>query len=423
MAKARKITLLSAKLIVATLLLAWVVSQVHWYDYVEQKTDSGIVAYSIVNTPSNVRQAADGREEILVQQGSLWRPSQPAWKGIADFTAVKTPPASQAKSLADVRRLGVKTALEQMNRLLLLAAVGCFLTSLTVIAIRWRFLLRIQDIHIGLWEAIRLTFLGQFFNTVIPGTVGGDLVKAYYVSKHTPRKAAVLVSIFVDRVLGLTELTLLAAIMLVIVTSLGLAVENIRQVVIALTVVVVLVIGAFTFLLSARFRKLLRLQKFYQRLPIAHHIAAAGDAAVLYRQRFRSLIKAVLFTFGAHILWITSVSMIGFSLHLNIPWYSYFLNIPLIYIVGAGVPLPGGVGGVEFLYLRAFSQVNPSQVLVLAILARLMQVVCGLPGLLVAITGPKLPKAAAMEAELAVDDAPKASGASDGLPESTVKSV
>ena len=38
--------------------------------------------------------------------------------------------------------------------------------------------------------------------------------------------------------------------------------------------------------------------------------------------------------------------------------------------------------------------------LVLALLARLIPVICGLPGMIVAVTGPKLPKTDAMEAEL-----------------------
>ena len=43
---------------------------------------------------------------------------------------------------------------------------------------------------------------------------------------------------------------------------------------------------------------------------------------------------------------------------------------------------------------------NVSQVVALAVLARMMTIFCGLPGAVVAITGPKLPKSAAMQAEL-----------------------
>ncbi|MCK4600900.1 MAG: flippase-like domain-containing protein, partial [Phycisphaerae bacterium] len=249
----------------------------------------------------------------------------------------------------------------------------------------------------------RLTFLGLFFNAVVPGTVGGDLVKAYYVSKHTPRKAAALVSTFVDRMMGLTELTLLAAVMIVVVWAAGLETfEKIRLPAISIVVVIFVVALVLTFLLSKRFRRLLHLQKLYQRLPIAKHIAAAGHAANLYRRRLRYLAQAVLMTFGAHVFWVGAIAFIGASLGLQIPWYSYFVYIPLIYILGA-VPLtPGGVGLIEKFYVVFFvaAAVGASEVLALALLARLLPMFWGLPGAVVAVTGPRLPKAEAIKAEL-----------------------
>jgi uncharacterized membrane protein YbhN (UPF0104 family) len=145
----------------------------------------------------------------------------------------------------------------------------------------------------------------------------------------------------------------------------------------------------------------LRLDKIYQRWSFGHHIAAMGEAAQLYRHRIGALVKAVAVTFGAHIIWITGIALIGMSLNIDTKVYNYFLNTPLIYILAAGIPTPGGVGGVEALYRVAFHDVsNVSQIVALAVLARMMTIFCGLPGAIVAITGPKLPKSAAMQTEL-----------------------
>jgi len=46
---------------------------------------------------------------------------------------------------------------------------------------RWQILLAAQEVKIGYFLALRLTFVGMFFSTFIPGSTGGDLVKAYYV--------------------------------------------------------------------------------------------------------------------------------------------------------------------------------------------------------------------------------------------------
>jgi len=57
-------------------------------------------------------------------------------------------------------------------------------------------------------------------------------------------------------------------------------------------------------------------------------------------------------------------------------------------------------GYVESLYVSFFSSVPASTILVLALLARFMQMATALPGVIVYFSGPKLPKAEAMEAEL-----------------------
>ena len=392
----KKMLILTAKLLVAGSLLGWVLSKSHWSDYVTSL--DGKKTYAVVKAEPS----ADNPKTLTVVSGILDGSKQ--WT--ADAAAFLRPERTSTPI-----QPGFATTISRMNRFFLLAGFFGFLCSLLVVAVRWWFLLRIQDIFIKLWEAVRLTFLGQFFNTLLPSTVGGDLVKAYYVSKHTPKKGAVLVSVIVDRVLGLTELTMLATIMLAVVLLGGMASLddlNIRRSAIAIGVVIVLICGAMIFLFSRRFRRFFRLEKLYSRLSIAHHIAAAGDAAILYRQRALSLIKAVLMTFGAHLMWVGSLALLGFGLFLHGPgphWYEYFLYIPLIYIIGAIPIAPGSVGLIEGLYL-AFFPANPSQTLAFALLARLIPIFWGLPGIIVAVTGARLPKADAVQAELGLAEEP-----------------
>jgi uncharacterized protein (TIRG00374 family) len=406
MAKAKKIIFLAAKALVTALLLLWVFSKVHWHDYV-QSDKAGKEIYSVVE----IRERPPGQpDRLLVSTGHLWWKTPPVemsaqecWpsdRRLAPPGANKPSECLPHPRYSQVRLEGMAASLAKLNPWFMAAACACYLVMLLILGVRFWFLLRIQDIHIGLWEAMRLTFLGYLYSNAIPGTVGGDVIKAWYVAKHTPRKAAVIVSIFVDRMMGLTELTLLAIVMVTVVMAGRLPCANIRQAQFVVVVLVAVLIGGFFFVLSARFRRMLRLEKIYQRWSFGHHIAAMGEAAQLYRHRIGSLVKAVGVTFGAHIIWIAGIALIGLSLHIDTKLYNYFLNTPLIYILAAGIPTPGGVGGVEALYCVAFSDVNISQVFALAVLARMMTIFCGLPGAIVAITGPKLPKSAAMQTEL-----------------------
>jgi len=94
----------------------------------------------------------------------------------------------------------------------LLAILGIFYLEAFVCAWRWNLLLAAQELSIGLSESVSLTMIGFFFNTVIPGAVGGDVIKGYYLSRRmNGKKSAGLTTILMDRLIGLFGLVLLAA--------------------------------------------------------------------------------------------------------------------------------------------------------------------------------------------------------------------
>ena len=78
---------------------------------------------------------------------------------------------------------------------------------------RWQVLLRGVDVEIPFSQIVRLSMIGQYFSIVMPGSVGGDIIKAVYIAKSYPKqKTAVVASIFLDRVLGFLTLMAFASI-------------------------------------------------------------------------------------------------------------------------------------------------------------------------------------------------------------------
>jgi len=61
-------------------------------------------------------------------------------------------------------------------------------------------------------DSLRLSFVGTFFNLVIPGAVGGDLVKAAYLARMNLPRTQAIATLLIDRVVGLVGLFYLAAI-------------------------------------------------------------------------------------------------------------------------------------------------------------------------------------------------------------------
>jgi hypothetical protein len=99
----------------------------------------------------------------------------------------------------------------------LVAILILLYTQVAVTAWRWNLLLKAQEIHFPYGQAMNLTMIGVLFNVVIPGAVGGDLMKAYYVTRAAAgRKSPAATSILMDRVLGLQGLFLLSALMVAV---------------------------------------------------------------------------------------------------------------------------------------------------------------------------------------------------------------
>ena len=78
---------------------------------------------------------------------------------------------------------------------------------------RWHQLVRAQGLTFSLRDAVRLGFIGNVFNLVIPGAVGGDVIKAAFLCRMQPdKKPQAVASMVLDRILGLLGLFLLAGV-------------------------------------------------------------------------------------------------------------------------------------------------------------------------------------------------------------------
>lgn len=388
--------LLVGKVVLAAALMVWVLVKVHWADYavVRAGLDEAGEAYTVVGADS-VRGAP---RVLTVRRASLLRRGHVATRPVEDFEPIG------ADHGGGVIRPGLASSLAGLNGLAVVAAVAAVALTLVLLAVRWRLLLAVLDLRVSVWQAVRLTFLGTFFNAIVPGTVGGDLVKAYYAAKGTGRGAAVLLSIFVDRVVGLAALAGMAAVMIVVVWAAG-AVEfrEIRPAAVTAGVALAIVAAAAALLFSSRLRGILHLRGLYGRLPIARHVSAVGESARAYRRQAGKLSIAAGLTFCGQVTWISSILLLGLALGLPIASYYYYAYVPLIYIIGAVPITPGGVGLIERLYLAFFAAANPSTVMALALLARACPIVASLPGALVALSGPKFPDAHVVEAELGLE--------------------
>lgn len=87
-------------------------------------------------------------------------------------------------------------------------AVGC--TALQLY--RWYLLVRALGLPFSGRGLVRLGLVGYYYNSFLPGSVGGDVVKAYFIARgHPERRAAAVATVAADRLIGLFGLILYVA--------------------------------------------------------------------------------------------------------------------------------------------------------------------------------------------------------------------
>lgn len=227
----------------------------------------------------------------------------------------------------------------------------CYFITALIAGARWWWLLRCNGTDVSLGETLRFTWIGVFFNTVVPGNTGGDVIKAIYIMKRCPgHRVQVLVSVIVDRVLGLASLALLGAVVVLF------ALDRFQEIAIAIWGVIggVGLLGLVAF--SRRLRQLVHLTWLLERLPhkISHLLKLIDQAVFFYRNHKMVIAASVLVGVLNHIISVLSVLCIGYSLGVGMPPFEYFVLIPVINIVSALPVSPNGWGWGEALYKSLF---------------------------------------------------------------------
>jgi uncharacterized protein (TIRG00374 family) len=109
------------------------------------------------------------------------------------------------------KRAQMGEALREADWSWLWIGVGVFFFCTILATVRWKVLLKVQGIDMGWVRTWQLFMVGMFFNLFMLGSTGGDVVKMFLTMREAPdRKAAALLSVFMDRVIGMMALILIS---------------------------------------------------------------------------------------------------------------------------------------------------------------------------------------------------------------------
>jgi uncharacterized protein (TIRG00374 family) len=237
---------------------------------------------------------------------------------------------------------------------------------------RWHVLLEAQHIHIGTGRTFVINMVGAFYNSFMPGSTGGDVVKAYYASKHTPHRTRAVLTVIVDRIVGLLALLLLGGIM----AGLQYDVPECRRVALAAVVIVVLTTVGLTVFYQPTLRRVTGLDWFLGRLPMQGQVTHAVHAMENYGRRPGVMLWTLLCSFPVHVATICSATLIGRAFNLPLEASYYWVMVPVIALVGAIPISPQGAGVMEVTAVALTSRhgATAAQAVALVMSMRLTQI-------------------------------------------------
>jgi hypothetical protein len=94
----------------------------------------------------------------------------------------------------------------------LFLALILFIISKAIAAYRLNYFFRSADVHLDNARNLRLYLLGMFYNMFLPGGIGGDGYKVFFLQKYYKTSTKKLLSaVILDRIMGLLALLVLAA--------------------------------------------------------------------------------------------------------------------------------------------------------------------------------------------------------------------
>ena len=241
-----------------------------------------------------------------------------------------------------------------------LARPGLFMSSAALLflgvilsAQRWRYLLRIQNISIGLWLAIKLTFTGFFFSTALPGAVSGDIVKAYYIARGQEEKEVLITSILFDRLLGLYTMILIATLALLssfIIDSISgnqgiWTHHNIKVLsVFIVSLFLFLTIAAVLFM-SKNLRRSSLIEFLLGKVPFHTTVTKIYDAVHYFGKRPGMTLKALLLSVLVQTPGFIGIWFLAIILDIKVMTIlDYLIAIPVCMVINAIPVAPGGIG-------------------------------------------------------------------------------
>lgn len=284
------------------------------------------------------------------------------------------------------KRAEMLKVLSGANRWGLFAGFAVYGLVEVIAGLRWHLLLRVQGIVLARGRLVALLLIGLFFNFFIPGGTGGDVVKIFYLLKETPgQRAPALLSVFVDRLIGIVALTFIAGFFAVTRWDWLVSSPETARYVWPVLILLGSSLGGLHFTYIVARHNLIH--KLPARMPGRDKLAELAVAYNLYGKAWGATLAAFVLSIAAHVGYFAVFYCAGESFHLAgtaTPSLGDLCAIlPIVNTITAMPISLGGIGvreGLFEVFLGQLSGVKPAVAVMISSVGYFLTLGWGLVG-------------------------------------------
>jgi uncharacterized protein (TIRG00374 family) len=265
------------------------------------------------------------------------------------------------------------------------AAVLVFFIGMLANAFRLRFVIQVHGIKLSVAAAYYVNLIALFFNNVLPSSVGGEMVKAYYLYKDSKGSVAVFGAVVVDRLFGLVTMLLIS---ISSIFFLDIA-QSSHKIMGSIVMLAAATITLAVFIFNKKIVDgLCQLHIPFLPAIFLEKIREIYQAMYQYRENKGIVGKCISLTVLGQIFFIFVNFLLASSLSIDIPLGFFFFFVPILLIMGVAPSVNGiGVREATFLfYLTDFT--TPEKALALSLLTTFFMIFVGIiSGIIYAFKG------------------------------------
>jgi hypothetical protein len=268
----------------------------------------------------------------------------------------------------------------------LVIVAGLVLVDRALMAYRWFVLLRPleRERMPSFAVVLDIFFVSTFLGTFLPGSIGGDAVRAYSLSKHGVPIGDSTASVFVDRMLGVLSLLVVALVSVMLARDLA----SERAIIVGLATTATICAAAALLVFSNRTEAVA--ESLLARLPresirrVPAQILASIRRYALHRG---ALIHVLAASVAVQVLRVLQAYYLGVAMGLPHSLQVYFAFVPLILLIMLLPITVNGLGTSQagFVWLFGRVQTPASEAFVLSVLFVGLQIVGNFPGALLVL--------------------------------------